>query len=150
MDQRPDVHALNGELRRVADGVVKIFDADFCRVWMTGPGDRCDQDCMHAMVKEGPHVCRSRDRCLKLMSSAGRYTHTDGKVHGRVPFGAYKIGRIAASMDAKFLTNDAANDPRIHDPAWVRQLGLVSFAGDVRIYPRQSRMFAFFKVVDGT
>ena len=47
----------------------------------------------------------------------------------RVPFDCYKIGRIASGAEPKFLTNDVANDPRIHDQGWARELGLVSFAG---------------------
>jgi PAS domain S-box-containing protein len=63
------------------------------------------------------------------MASSGRYTHIDGEVHRRVPFGCYKIGRIAAGQDFKFLTNNVVNDERIHNRDWARNLGLVSFAG---------------------
>lgn len=117
------------KLKIITDGVVSVFGADFARIWMTRPGDRCASGCVHADATEGPHVCRERDRCLHLLASSGRYTHLDGEVHRRVPFGCYKIGRIASSEDAKFLTNDAENDPRVHNHAWARELGLVSFAG---------------------
>ncbi|MBN2560067.1 MAG: PAS domain S-box protein [Phycisphaerae bacterium] len=117
------------KLKRITDGVVDVFGADFCRIWITRPGDRCESGCMHAKVTEGPHVCRHRDRCLWLMASSGRYTHIDGEVHRRVPFGCYKIGRVAAGEDSKFLTNEAATDPRVHNHEWVKELGLVSFAG---------------------
>jgi hypothetical protein len=46
-----------------------------------------------------------------------------------VPFGCYKIGRVASGQDRKFLTNDVPNEPRIHNHDWARELGLVSFAG---------------------
>ncbi|NQT54088.1 hypothetical protein HQ576_18680, partial [bacterium] len=98
--------SLPQKLQRITDGVVEVFDADFARVWMTSPGDRCDTGCTHASLTEGPHVCRFRDRCLHLMASSGRYTHLDGDVHRRVPFGCYKIGRVAAGDDPKFITND--------------------------------------------
>jgi two-component system sensor kinase FixL len=117
------------KLKFVTDAVVRILDADFARVWTIKPGDRCDAGCTHAEVKEGPHVCRFRDKCLHLMASSGRYTHLDGKVHRRVPFGCYKIGLIAAGINDKFLTNEAATDPRVHNHDWVKELGLVSFAG---------------------
>ncbi len=120
---------LQEKLTRVTDGLVTVFDADFARIWITKPGDRCGSGCVHAKVKEGPHVCRYRDRCLHLMASSGRYTHIDGEVHGRVPFGCYKIGRVAAGLEPKFLTKDVAHDARIHDQEWARKLGLVSFAG---------------------
>ncbi|MGA1980471.1 MAG: PAS domain S-box protein [Sedimentisphaerales bacterium] len=117
------------KLKFVTDAVVRILDADFARIWVIKPGDRCEAGCTHAEAKEGPHVCRFRDKCLHLMASSGRYTHLDGKDHCRVPFGCYKIGLIAAGEQDKFLTNEAATDPRVHNPAWAKELDLVSFAG---------------------
>ncbi len=120
---------LEDKLRQVADAVVRLFDVDFCRIWLIQPGDLCGQGCLHAEVRDGPHLCRRRDRCLHLLTSSGRYTHIDGPSHRRVPFGCYKIGRVAAGEEAKFVTNDVQNDPRVHNHAWARELGLVSFAG---------------------
>lgn len=120
---------LAGKLKQITDAVLEIFDADFCRVWITHPGDRCESGCVHAEITEGPHVCRHRDRCLHLMASSGRYTHIDGEAHRRVPFGCYKIGRVASQQDRKFLTNDVTHDPRVHNHEWAAELGLVSFAG---------------------
>ncbi|MCX6568099.1 MAG: PAS domain S-box protein [Candidatus Aminicenantes bacterium] len=120
---------LDAKLKIITDGVVRIFDADFCRIWLIRPGDLCGQGCIHAQVREGPHVCRFRDRCLHLLASSGRYTHIDGQGHRRVPFDCYKIGQIASGRELRFLTNDVANDPRVHNHEWARELGLVSFAG---------------------
>ena len=120
---------LEETLRKVTDAIVSVFDADFCRIWLIRPGDLCDRGCPHAEVHEGPHVCRHRDRCLHLVTSSGRYTHIDGPGHRRVPFGCYKIGRLASDEEAKFVCNDVQNDPRVHNRAWARELGLVSFAG---------------------
>jgi PAS domain S-box-containing protein len=120
---------LETKLKIVTDGIVRLLDADFCRIWIIGPGDRCEQGCMHAEVQEGPHVCRNRETCLHLLASSGRYTHTDGKAHHRVPFGCYKIGLIASNEEHRLLTNDVVNDPRVHNNEWARELGLVSFAG---------------------
>jgi PAS domain S-box-containing protein len=117
------------KLKFITDAVVRILDADFARIWVIKPGDRCDAGCTHAQVTEGPHICRFRDRCLHLMASSGRYTHINGKDHCRVPFGCYKIGLIAAGKQDKFLTNEAATDPNVHNHDWVKELGLVSFAG---------------------
>jgi len=116
-------------LKMITDDVVGVFSADFCRIWVCGRGDLCEQGCMHAEATEGPHVCARRDKCLRLVASSGRYTHTDGRVHRRVPFGCYKIGMVASGKERKFLTNDAAHDPRVHNHEWVNELGLVSFAG---------------------
>lgn len=120
---------LHEKLQRITQAVVEIFDADFARIWIIRPGDLCEAGCIHAEVKEGPHVCQLRDRCLHLTASAGRYTHIDGKVHRRVPFGCYKIGRVAADVEPKFLTNDMTQDERVHDREWTKSLGLVAFAG---------------------
>ena len=120
---------LEETLKRITDTIVGLFDADFCRIWLIRPGDRCGSGCVHAAAVDGPHACRSRDRCLHLLASSGRYTHTDGQAHCRVPLGVYKIGRVASGEEHKFLTNDVANDPRVHDHQWARELGLVSFAG---------------------
>jgi PAS domain S-box-containing protein len=121
--------SLHERLKRITDGVIEIFDADFCRIWTTRPGDRCNSGCFHAEVMEEPHVCKHRDRCLQLMASSGRYTHLDSEMHGRVPFGCYKIGRIASGEEPKLVTNDVTHDPRVHNHEWAKKLGLVSFAG---------------------
>ncbi|MDD5436276.1 MAG: PAS domain S-box protein, partial [Candidatus Omnitrophica bacterium] len=120
---------LENKIKVITDGIVRIFNADFCRIWLIRPGDLCDQGCVHAGVKEGPHVCRFRDKCLHLLASSGTYTHIDGKIHRRVPFDCYKIGRVASGKDHRFLTNDVPNDPRVHDHEWAHKLALVSFAG---------------------
>ncbi len=120
---------LTQKLKMITDAVVDIFQADFCRIWCIGTGDLCEEGCMHALATEGPHVCRHKDKCLRLLASSGRYTHTDGVTHRRVPFGAYKIGRVASGQDHKFLTNDVVHDSRVHNHDWARELGLVSFAG---------------------
>ena len=46
-----------------------------------------------------------------------------------MPFGCYKIGRIASGQEHKFLTNDVQNEPRVHNREWAKEIGLVSFAG---------------------
>ncbi len=120
---------LEEKLRMITDGVVAIFGADFCRIWITQPGDLCESGCIHAEVTEGQHICQDRDRCLKLMASSGRYTHIDGKVHRRVPSGCYKIGVIASGEESKFLTNEATTNPHVHNTDWAKELGLISFAG---------------------
>ncbi len=120
---------LQEKLDMITRHLVSIFEADFARIWFVVPGDKCDSGCIHAQVKDGPHLCLHRDKCLKLMSSAGRYPHLDGGMHSRVPYGCYKIGCIASGEYPSFLTNDVTHDPRVHNHDWARQLGLVSFAG---------------------
>lgn len=120
---------LEEKMNHVTNGVVEILDADFARVWIIQDGDLCQSGCMHAENTEGPHACRNHTQCLRLVASSGRYTHLDGEVHRRVPFGIYKIGRVASGEEPGFLTNDVTNDPRVHNHEWARKLGLTSFAG---------------------
>ena len=134
----PGAGPAGGKTQKVTDGIVRLFDADFCRIWLIRPGDLCQGKCIHAAAEDGPHVCRYRDRCLHLLASSGRYTHIDGQAHRRVPFGCYKIGRIASGEDHKFLTNDAPNDPRVHNHQWASELGLVSFAGYHSAFPAET------------
>ena len=119
---------LDEKFHKITEAAIELLGLDFCRIWMTAPSDLCEKGCVHASVTEGPHVCRNREKCLHLVSSSGRYTHTDGG-HRRVPLGSYKIGRIATGEDTKFLTNQVTTDPRVHDHEWAKSLGLASFAG---------------------
>jgi PAS domain S-box-containing protein len=120
---------LEERLKKVTEDIVSFFDADFCRIWLVKDGDLCENGCTHAEEKEGHSVCLNRDQCLHLVSSSGRYNHINGKTRGRVPFGCYKIGTLAASEEHKFITNDVRNDPLVENHQWAAELGLVSFAG---------------------
>jgi PAS domain S-box-containing protein len=135
--------SLDQKLKIITDGVVEVFGADFCRIWLIDKGDRCSAGCIHAGVTKGPHVCRYRQKCLHLKASSGRYTHIDGKAHSRVPFGAYKIGRIASGNESKFITNDVVHDPRVHDHEWAKNLGLVAFSG-YQLKPPDSEVMGVF------
>jgi anti-anti-sigma regulatory factor len=119
---------LDTKLKLMTDWIVAQFGADFSRIWVIQAGDLC-KECIHAAATEGDNICVDKEICLHLKSSSGRYTHIDGQGHRRVPFGAYKIGRIAAGIENKFLTNDVQHDPRVHNNEWAKELGLVSFAG---------------------
>ena len=128
---------LPAKLQQITDGAVRIFGADFARIWVTKEGDLCGAGCPHAAAADGPNACRNRMRCLHLMASSGRYTHLDGG-HRRVPMGSYKIGRVASGEEGRFVTNDVVNDPQISDPEWARELGLAAFAG-FRLVSEQGR-----------
>lgn len=121
--------ALADKLTRVTASAVALLDGDFCRVWVVGPGDLCQSGCAHYDVCHRPDGIRPRDRCLHLLASSGRYTHTDGPGHRRIPLGLYKVGRIATGEEHQFWTNDVTTDPQIRDHQWASDLGLVSFAG---------------------
>jgi two-component system, cell cycle sensor histidine kinase and response regulator CckA len=119
---------LQDKLKVATDGLVELLDADFARIWIAEEGDLCDVGCPHASATEEKHLCRDHDLCLHLLASSGRFTHLDGG-HARVPFGCYKIGRVASGDERSFVTNDVTQDPRVHDRSWAARLGLVSFAG---------------------
>ncbi len=116
------------KLKRITDGIVEFFDADFTRIWHIRECDVREHDCLHGCDNKPTELCQQSGECLHLMASSGRYRHLDG-AHRRVPFGQYKIGKIASGEELRFMTNDVANDPRIHNHGWARKLGLVSFAG---------------------
>ncbi len=109
---RADVRLGAGRGRTLADGLhaccaalVEYVDAAFARVW--------------TLSADG--------QTLELRASAGLYTHLDG-AHARVPVGAFKIGRIAASRE-RHVTNEVLNDPHVSDHEWARREGMVAFAG---------------------
>lgn len=143
---------LDIKLKRITEGIVEVFGADFARIWVTKKSDLCKKGCVHAKVTKGPHICRNRSYCLHLIASSGRYTHIDGD-HRRVPLGAYKIGRVATGEDPYFVTNDVTHDKRVHNNQWAAELGLVSFAG-LRLLSQEGKpvgVMALFskKAIDG-
>ncbi len=121
--------SLPEKMNLIVQWIVEFFDADFARIWIIKPGDICESECIHPNSTDASNVCQHKDRCLHLIASAGRYTHIDGKNHRRIPFGCHETGLMASYKEAKFITNNAQNDPRIHDPLWAKEIGLVSFAG---------------------
>lgn len=136
---------LEEKFKMVTEVAVELLDLDFCRIWSVAPGDLCASGCIHASATGEDHVCARRDRCLHLMASSGRYTHTDGN-HRRVPFGYYKIGQIAAGEERRTVAHNVTTDPSVADHEWAKRLGLVSFAGyrlhDARDNP--TGVFAMF------
>src|SRR5262245_31507997 len=92
-------------LQKSAEALVRHLDAAFARIWTLNPNESL----------------------LELQASAGIYTHLNGR-HSRVPVGELKIGLIAKERQPH-LTNDVPNDPRISNPAWARECGMVAFAG---------------------
>ena len=96
---------LRETLQRCTQTVVDSLQGAFARIW----------------------TLDEAEAMLILQASAGCYTHLDGP-HGRVPVGAFKIGRIARDQQP-LLTNDVWHDPNIGDPAWARRENMVAFAG---------------------
>jgi PAS domain S-box-containing protein len=118
---------LQEKAQKITDAAVELLDLDFCRIWQTEPGDRCDAGCIHASPHDPQYACPSHEKCLHLIASSGRYIQIDGD-DSRVPLGRYNVGCVAAGQDNKFLTNDVAADLRFDDHDWAASLGLVAFA----------------------
>lgn len=96
---------LSSMLQRSAETIARHLDVAFARIW----------------------TLDKSENILELQASAGMYTHLTGP-HSRVPLGALEIGHVAQERTSK-LTNDAINDPLIHDKDWVKSEGIVAFAG---------------------
>jgi len=96
---------LRSGLQNCAQLLVRHLDAAFARIWTA-----------NAAGSE-----------LELEASAGIYTHIDG-AHGRIPFGQFKIGRIAQE-GKPHLTNDVPRDSWLSDPEWARRERMAAFAG---------------------
>ena len=122
--------SLRKKLKLVTDCVTEAFDSDFTRIWLAKPGDLCASGCVYGTEAEikVQGMCADQNICLHLMASSGRYTQTDGS-HARVPYGAYKIGRIASQEEVSFICRNLISDPMIKDHSWAGKLGLKSFAG---------------------
>lgn len=90
---------------RVTDGLVEKFDCAFARLWLIEP-DRSS---------------------LKLVASSGLYTRIDG-TFGRVPMGAYKVGKIAQNR-VSFLSNNLAAEPWVGNREWAIAHKIRGFAG---------------------
>jgi hypothetical protein len=120
---------LTDKFARITDEAVALLGAEFARIWIVAPGDRCESGCLHARFRTPPHFCQSREFCLHLIASSGRYRHTNGAVHSRIPLGAYKVGRIAAGIEPGSAFNGLTADPHFHHLRWIKRLGLFSFAG---------------------
>jgi PAS domain S-box-containing protein len=121
--------SLSEKLKRITDGVVEIFDADFARVWLIRPGDRCRSGCVHAEASNGPPACQHQDACLHLVASSGRYTRIEGSIRSRMPLGHSTIGMIASGEQAVYLSNDVLSGRLAQDRAWAEGIGLAAFAG---------------------
>jgi Nif-specific regulatory protein len=97
---------LNDVLGEITRGLVRDLDAAMGRIWLVSP-EEPDQ--------------------LRLVASAGLSERLDGS-YARVPIGSRKIGQIAATR-TPVCKNDVAADPRFVDKRWLRESGLVAFAG---------------------
>jgi signal transduction histidine kinase len=106
-------------LAAIPDALMRTFGAASARVWLVGPGDKCDT-CSFAAR------CENRARCLHLVGRGG------GGVLDlaldRVPIADCSVGRVAA-LGGLVATSDLEHEPLLMDPELVRIEGLKAFAG---------------------
>jgi signal transduction histidine kinase len=92
-------------LQACTDAIVTNLNVVFARIWT---------------LERGRGI-------LELQASSGLYTGLHG-TYSRIPVGHLKIGLIAETR-VPYLTNTILGDPRIRDQEWVKQEGIVAFAG---------------------
>lgn len=91
--------------RQVTHALVERFDCIFARIWLI----------------------ESDQAVLRLVASAGLYTHLDGSF-ARVPMGAYKVGKIAQNR-VPFLSNNLPEETWVKDRSWAIANHIQGFAG---------------------
>ena len=92
-------------LQRSVQAIIHHMDASLARIW--------------TLAHDG--------ETLELKASAGLFTGVDD-AFSHVPIGKFRVGLIASSCQP-YITNDLLDDDVVGDPQWVREEGLVSFAG---------------------
>ncbi|GAC1348416.1 MAG: hypothetical protein NVS2B9_13050 [Myxococcales bacterium] len=106
-------------LNAIPDALTRTFGAATARVWLMGPGDRCDT-CAFA------DRCSNKASCLHLVEHGG--LGALDLALARVPIGEFSVGRVGA-LSGLVATNDLASDPGLADPDWARVERLRAFAG---------------------
>jgi DNA-binding CsgD family transcriptional regulator len=91
--------------KRTTDGLIEKFDCAFARIWLMEPDGTM----------------------LRLVASSGMYTNING-FFGRVPLGAFKVGKIAQNR-IPFLSNNLADEPWVKDREWAIAKQITGFAG---------------------
>ncbi len=125
MAQERDLDAL---LHLVVARLASLTSVALARIWLLKPGDICPT-CPLA------GECRTRERCLHLVASAGRpsdaaedWTRLSGGFR-RFPLNERKIGRIAATNAHITIADMRGESPWIARPHWVQAEGIIGFSG---------------------
>jgi transcriptional regulator with GAF, ATPase, and Fis domain len=126
-----EARSLNPILELVVRRIAANDGVALSRLWLL----QADADC--------PICQRSRtatDKALHLRGSSGasqeshaEYSDTSGRFH-RIPLGERKIGQIAASGKAMLIPKVTGKEEWIANPAWIREEGIQSFAGQPLIF----------------
>ena len=120
-------------LRQIVEGIAEKSTAALVRLWLVAPGDLCAECALRS-------ECPDQTRCLHLVASAGRSQAGDeeySRVNGtfrRIPLGARKIGRIAATGEALLAADVKPEDPWVANPQWITTEKVRSFAGQPVVF----------------
>src|SRR5262245_40726157 len=125
-------------LRLIASRLGESPRIALIRIWLAQPTTDCT-DC------PTPEQCRGQSRCLYLVASGGRsaatpsteWSRLDGAFR-RFPFGARKVGQIAASGEP--IEEPELGEPFpdwIARPEWARADGVRGFAGQPLVHRGQ-------------
>ena len=120
---------LEDKLKLITDGIVRLFEIEFCHIWLIRSGDLCPKGCVHTELREGSHMCTNRDRCLHLVASSGKTTQSDCRGHLRVPLGCCAIGKLAIGTERKIVVDGLCDNACVYNREWVRELGVMSLMG---------------------
>jgi PAS domain S-box-containing protein len=120
--------SLEDKLGKITDCCIQLFGAFSACIWITSPGDRCDQGCTHATEERGSAGCTNRRECLHLVAQSGRYHQENGEQR-RIPSDDGIIGRVIAGSDPVVIIPDVSSHSDRSDPEPVSSPGIVSFVG---------------------
>jgi transcriptional regulator with GAF, ATPase, and Fis domain len=127
--------AVDAVLETVVQSLVESSDLALARIWLTRPGDICD-DCF---IKD---ECPDRSRCLHLVASAARPKnaesgdawHRNDGFYRRFPLGIRRIGRIGSTGESLMLSDTAEDAQWFAQDDWLRKEGVKSFSGHPLIF----------------
>jgi formate hydrogenlyase transcriptional activator len=116
----------------------KFKNIALARIWLVEHGDICSS-CL--MKKE----CSSQGKCLHLAASAGcssldtslSWSRLDG-AHRRFPFGARKVGHIAATGKPVVVRSIKDDSTWIGHPDWAKREGINGFAGQPMRFKKET------------
>ena len=121
-------------LKRIVQGLAGQPGVALSRVWLTGPGDICE-NCR--LLSE----CPDRTRCLHLAGGAGEPVASPGEDWSRLdgdfcrfPLGVRKVGVIGATGSPVLIKDVSKESQWIARPDWAQREEIQSFAGQPLIF----------------